>query len=1184
MRRKIILVSAILFIVCLGCIFCKDTSATIDGKSGWNGLSISNNSGGTSGCSGNISYDGSRSGVSAKSFFDCVYMAKGNHKDTIENGNYVTEFYIDLRPAGKCKTSGNCAQYSRFLCVSGTNYLENIDKVVIKDANVPSGASTGYDYYTVYFYPASWYLEWSPSAQTAGGIIRVRKDTPPTPEYTVTVEAREDARYLGADRDPKWPVLEGTMQSVPVKKGNSASLSSKGHEYAGYTWEQWGQGDGEICKAAYKNRDCTVSNVTSDQKALAYYVRNRFEGQMSATVNGAEISNTGYVGKTQGSDPDIVTENVTIDDCGNGCDVDFEFNLRTAAGSGSTIYKLAKQVNGGSWSWKFGSGNTQSWSSGNTIGDELTHINPGDTVCWYMSYTAVAAVAKPSSDGSKYGKLKTCVSVEAVGFEGRIEVSGTSDDGTIDYTTIDTEKTSIVNNCPSTGCQVSFNHAIKRNGGNNVTVYSTSRDSNLDSKVGDIPLTSLSNTSGGNVRSDSVMMYPGMKVCETLRFVPDIRQINTFTTLKTCVLAAGTADSSIDIKAKNENVDAYNSWQDSEIYAKPNDKIGLKGVYAPRYQYAYELMADSVEINNNVVVEQNWVGDRLETIFDENVNPGWNNAFSIDVFDNGEKNNLLNGTHVFTRDVGQDTLNEGILSGDNAYVVRTSDVGKAALVAKAETNGVTNASTTPKNIVFSYTNGRYGYSTNAAVNTDSISDSVSIRVPYNFNNTTAITSNVGSTNVPAGGQVDIKFNYSINPKPNTQTTNGSGEEYATSVDNAKWKLKYCFGAECDNGVYSYETPESEGTSYDVGLSEMSTGKTIDNLSQTVDIPDIEAGTKFCVKSSVYPANSGADNNYNNPNGSGTWVDSAEATCFKVGKQPSFQVWGGDIYSGKNISLPQTTKTINGEKRVFGSWAELGLVAKGKVTGLASGAGMGYDGLNLAANPGGSSKSDFCSMSTLSFNNTTCNSFVGEATQASALDLGMDLSDDEKMQNDGWTVFNNVDWPIPGGHYYSSTGIYEGWYGYGFLDEEKADKILWKKDGDVSIPVNIRRRGRDGGSNSWDDISKLVIYAKNIKISCGVTHIDAVLIAKDNIDTCANLARDNLDNRERSTPLRINGVIITDTLTLGRTYGAGKGADSIVPAEVINYDASLYSWASGQPGSASGGGLTEAYSSELAPRY
>ena len=305
------------------------------------------------------------------------------------------------------------------------------------------------------------------------------------------------------------------------------------------------------------------------------------------------------------------------------------------------------------------------------------------------------------------------------------------------------------------------------------------------------------------------------------------------------------------------------------------------------------------------------------------------------------------------------------------------------------------------------------------------------------------------------------------------------------------------------------------------------------------------------------------------------------------------MWGGDVYSGKNISLPHTTKTINEEKRVFGSWIELGLVAKGEVSGLASGAGMGYDGLNLAANPGGSRMSDFCSMSTLSFANKKCNEYVvGKAIQADVLGLGIDFHDEERLRGNGWAV---VKQEVPLCHFMNQRvgddGISVWWYGRGQInygdcytenvDPSRVDKVLWKIDGDATISMNLKRR--DNGKNSWDDVGKLIIYAENIKIDCRVKQIDAVLIARGNIDTCYNTSF-GLDSSERSTPLRINGVIIADTLTLGRTYGAGKGTDSIVPAEVINYDASLYSWATKQPSSANSSGLTEVYSSELAPRY
>ena len=207
-----------------------------------------------------------------------------------------------------------------------------LGKITIEDANVPTGASNDYYYFLVTFYPGN--HPYSKNPQTAAGLIRVHKNAfnPLTPEYTVTVEAREDPRYLGDDRDPKWPVLEDTMQSVSVKKGNDASLTTVGHEYTGYTWEQWGQGANEICKTAYQNRNCTVSNVTANQKALAYYVRNRFQGKMSATVNNTVVSDTGYVSRTEGITTDdivdsVLTKNVKIDDCGNGCDVNFKFNL-----------------------------------------------------------------------------------------------------------------------------------------------------------------------------------------------------------------------------------------------------------------------------------------------------------------------------------------------------------------------------------------------------------------------------------------------------------------------------------------------------------------------------------------------------------------------------------------------------------------------------------------------------------------------------------------------------------------------------------------------------------------------------------------------------------------------------------------------------------------------------------------
>ena len=114
------------------------------------------------------------------------------------------------------------------------------------------------------------------------------------------------------------------------------------------------------------------------------------------------------------------------------------------------------------------------------------------------------------------------------------------------------------------------------------------------------------------------------------------------------------------------------------------------------------------------------------------------------------------------------------------------------------------------------------------------------------------------------------------------------------------------------------------------------------------------------------------------------------------------------------------------------------------------------------------------------------------------------------------------------------------------------------------------------------IPKLIIYAKNIKINCEVTKIDAVLIADDNIDTCADIEDVNAEGRSKQ--LTIFGTVITDTLDLKRTYGAATGTNSAVPAEIINYDTSLYLWANQNAGLTKSGRITSTYQRELPPRY
>ena len=98
-------------------------------------------------------------------------------------------------------------------------------------------------------------------------------------------------------------------------------------------------------------------------------------------------------------------------------------------------------------------------------------------------------------------------------------------------------------------------------------------------------------------------------------------------------------------------------------------------------------------------------------------------------------------------------------------------------------------------------------------------------------------------------------------------------------------------------------------------------------------------------------------------------------------------------------------------------------------------------------------------------------------------------------------------------------------------------------------------------------------------------INAVLVSVEGgyVDTCYNASGD-LNDRERSrNQLTINGVIIADKMYARRTYGAATGDNSSVPAEIVNYDTSLYLWGLNSANVNNSGKLETVYQTELAPR-
>ena len=98
---------------------------------------------------------------------------------------------------------------------------------------------------------------------------------------------------------------------------------------------------------------------------------------------------------------------------------------------------------------------------------------------------------------------------------------------------------------------------------------------------------------------------------------------------------------------------------------------------------------------------------------------------------------------------------------------------------------------------------------------------------------------------------------------------------------------------------------------------------------------------------------------------------------------------------------------------------------------------------------------------------------------------------------------------------------------------------------------------------------LVIVGNNVTISNSVRRIDAIIIAKNKLDTCAEGKRNESDGNQEllmncSNPLIINGAVYSsggvENLMLDRTFGGGSLAgDKLDPstlsqrAEIFNYD-------------------------------
>ncbi len=344
-------------------------------------------------------------------------------------------------------------------------------------------------------------------------------------------------------------------------------------------------------------------------------------------------------------------------------------------------------------------------------------------------------------------------------------------------------------------------------------------------------------------------------------------------------------------------------------------------------------------------------------------------------------------------------------------------------------------------------------------------------------------------------------------------------------------------------------------------------------SSDYSVYDTKAGDYICFTLAIYPAKFTGINLTGNEG----WAFS-NPSCAQIAKRPKFEIHGGSLYSAGsvNTSIAKKRNLLNSatgdylsgyefvgfndnDTKSFGSWVEQGVTTLGLTNGLASGAGAANGTANL----------DFCEKWTaLSFANYSNASFINSICDKKNMvgqsGITVNVADGEELATywlgkiGGETKEGDITIP-------RTTGV-------------RGTQVV-KTTGDVVIDGNVEYSG--DAVSSFAEIPKMIIYAKNITIACHVTRVDAVLIAEETVNTCND---SNVNSETRSTPLLINGAVIAEKLELNRTYGAGTGDSSDVPAEVINYDASLSIWSQNGRTDETTETFVTTYQHELAPRY
>jgi|GEM_PF-3485293 hypothetical protein len=472
-----------------------------------------------------------------------------------------------------------------------------------------------------------------------------------------------------------------------------------------------------------------------------------------------------------------------------------------------------------------------------------------------------------------------------------------------------------------------------------------------------------------------------------------------------------------------------------------------------------------------------------------------------------------------------------------------------------------------------------------------------VKVPYNY---------ILNPSLETGGEdarltIGDTYTFDASIKTEARMNNGVGESYSTIPKSGTIRHAWLFvmdssrSASVFNGLVQVPAAinsDGETDYYYVGDSSDSPinrlGITAGDIKNQKDIninsttsetlsysvaEGLEVGTKVCAMVATWPADS--HNDFTSATVSGNQLQALRTDagdnpiwrfnidCGTVGKKPNVSIEAGSLAVSGNVN---TAKKKYGGK-LFGSWVEYGLTANSVNDVTGSGASLS-NGLQTGK---------FAIPQTLG--NTSGNGGVYDAYAYYAMSSAF-VDKIEGVFYEGNTLIDNSR---------VRTGdIAAGETGILFYKNAKNNET-------ITIDQDIRNYSKD---------AVLVVFGDNIEIMSNVTRVDAVLIAKDKITTCAGHSRNdadgNMDLKENcAKQLVVNGAIYAGgdngstasdkVLSLYRTYGGGNIDNgyldsSTLPerAEIFNYDPRIVKQSYELMKNIDS--YAESYVQELAPRY